>query len=138
VEDRAEFDMPWPPSVNKCCRAVPARRRGGGSARGVRVPLSRGGRAYRREACARLAAWRRGKRPMAGRLAVTVELLPPTRRAIDIDNRIKALLDALQHGGVLVDDGQVDRLTVERGPVTAGGGARVLVERVQTGGEPCN
>ena len=39
----------------------------------------------------------------------------------------KALLDALEHGGVYADDGQIDRLEVERGPVTPGGSVRVVV-----------
>jgi len=131
MAQRVEIDMPWPPSVNTYWRSVPARRRGipGASGGCCRVLLSRAGRAYRREACARLAAWR-DRRPLEGRLSVSVQLLPPTRRALDIDNRLKGLLDALQHAGVIRDDGQIDRLVVERGPVLTGGGARVVIEQI--------
>jgi len=38
----------------------------------------------------------------------------------------KALLDALAKGGAYRDDSQIDRLVVERGPVTPEG--KVLVE----------
>jgi len=118
------LELPWPPSVNAYWRSVMA---GGRGRRCCRVLLSREGRAYRREACARLAAFRRD-RPLTGRLDVRVDLRAPTRRLLDIDNRIKALLDAMQHAGVYRDDGQIDRLLIERGPVTRGGLVRVAIE----------
>ena len=40
---------------------------------------------------------------------------------------MKALLDALGHGGVYEDDGQIDRLEIERGPVVPGGKVVVRV-----------
>jgi crossover junction endodeoxyribonuclease RusA len=50
------------------------------------------------------------------------------RRRRDLDNVQKALLDALEHGGVYRDDAQIDLLVVERGPVTPGGKSLVRVE----------
>ncbi len=52
-----------------------------------------------------------GVRPLVGRLAVEVEVFPPDNRRRDVDNVIKALLDALQHGGAYLDDSQIVRLT---------------------------
>jgi len=46
--------LPWPPSVNRYWRSVPM-----GRGRGVRVLISREGRAFRRDAVARLARFRR-------------------------------------------------------------------------------
>ena len=124
ADPTVQLALPWPPSVNRYWRSVPM-----GRGRGVRVLISREGRADRREAVARLARFR-SRRPLCGRLDVRVELCAPTRRALDIDNRLKALLDAMQHAGVYRDDGQIDRLLVERGPVTRGGLVRVQITRM--------
>lgn len=115
------MELPWPPSVNRYWRSIPLKR-------GYRVVLSREGRAYRRDVCARLAGSALG---LSGRLRVRVALHAPTRRPLDIDNRLKGLLDAMQHAGVYRDDGQIDRLEVERGEVLAGG--RAVVEITEVG-----
>ena len=118
-----QFTLPWPPSVNRYWRSVPM-----GRGRGVRVLISREGRAFRMDVVARLAPLRRS--PFTGRLEVRIELCAPTRRALDIDNPLKALLDAMQEAGVYRNDGQIDRLLVERGPVTRGGAARVTIREI--------
>lgn len=94
---------------------------------GTRTVLSREGRRYRASVCAALAV-RRVVR-MNGRLEVRVTVCPPDNRRRDLDNVQKALLDALAKGGAYRDDCQIDRLVVERGPVTPGG--KVLVEITQ-------
>jgi len=43
----------------------------------------------------------------------------------------KALLDALAKGGAYSDDSQIDRLEVERGPVTPGGKVLVEITRIK-------
>lgn len=48
-----------------------------------------------------------------------------TNGKADIDNRVKPLLDALKHAGVMEDDSQVVDLRVRRGPVIKEG--RVVV-----------
>jgi crossover junction endodeoxyribonuclease RusA len=58
---------------------------------------------------------------MLGPLEVEVEVHPPDNRRRDIDNVQKALLDALQHGGVYADDSQIVRLTIEKRPPWPGG-----------------
>lgn len=126
------ISLPWPPSVNHYWRSVPIRRAGGGT-RGTRVILSREGRAYRQEV---QREWRRREPvdwsgPLKGRLEVKVMLLPPTRRKFDIDNRMKALLDALEHAGVYLDDGQIDRLEIERWDIVNRGTAVVEISEVQ-------
>jgi len=91
---------------------------------GSRTVLSRAGRSYRASVCAALAVMR--VRRMDGRLEVRVTVCPHDNRRRDLDNVQKALLDALAKGGAYRDDSQIDRLLIERGPVTPGG--KVLVE----------
>jgi crossover junction endodeoxyribonuclease RusA len=45
----------------------------------------------------------------------------------DIDNRVKAALDALTHAGVYDDDSQIDELFVARGDIVKGGRCQVMV-----------
>ncbi len=103
-----DLELPYPPSVNHYWRRV-----------GHRTLISRGGRAFRRAVQVALAA--RGVQPLAGRLAITIDVHPPDRRRRDLDNALKALLDALEHGGSYSDDAQIDDLRVRRGACVPGG-----------------
>ena len=96
-----EFELPYPPSVNHYFRMVQGR-----------MLISREGRLFRQRVCAILAA--SGVRAMAGPLALEIEVYPPDNRRRDIDNVQKALLDALQHGGLYEDDSQIVKLDIER------------------------
>ena len=66
--------------------------------------------------------------PMTGRLEVKIEIYPRDKRKTDIDNRIKPLLDALQHAGVFEDDSQIDRLVIERKEIMKGGQCVVTIK----------
>jgi crossover junction endodeoxyribonuclease RusA len=56
--------------------------------------------------------------PHDGRLAVSIVLFQPDRRARDIDNVVKPLLDSLTVAKFWNDDSQIDELTVKRGPIS--------------------
>jgi crossover junction endodeoxyribonuclease RusA len=116
------FNLPWPPSVNHYWRSIPLRRCS-------RVILSREGRRYRERVCARLV--NSGVPPLGGRLEVRLVLHAPSRRTSDIDNRIKAIGDALEHAGVIGNDSQIDHWDVWRGPVVKGGMAVVEIEEMR-------
>jgi Holliday junction resolvase RusA-like endonuclease len=109
-----DLELPYPPSVNHYWRRV-----------GVRMLLSRGGRAFRDAVGSILAA--RGVRPLDGPLAVQIDVFPPDHRRRDLDNLQKALLDALQHGGAYHDDSQIDVLVLRRCGVQPEGMVRVAV-----------
>lgn len=96
------LSLPWPPTANTYYRRV-----------GSRTVLSRQGRDYR-AAVARVV--RRAGWPSLGasRLSVTLLVSPPDRRRRDLDNLLKSILDSLELAGVYDDDGQVDRLVLER------------------------
>jgi crossover junction endodeoxyribonuclease RusA len=95
---------------------------------GNRTLISKEGRLFRKRVLATLSA--QHIEPMTGPLAVRVAAHPPDRRRRDLDNIAKALLDALEHAGVYLDDGQIDRLEIERGDVVNGGSAIVEIEQV--------
>ena len=73
------------------------------------------------------------------KLKITMILRPRDKRKVDIDNRIKAVLDSLEDAGVFDDDFQVDHLEMIRGEPLKGGLIRVLIEELpdprQTEGE---
>lgn len=112
-----EIELPFPPSTNHMWRRV-----------GNRILISRRGRAFRHAVCSILAAAR--IRPLGGKLAVQVDIYPPDNRRRDIDNLLKALLDALAHGGAYHDDSQVARLVIGRREAVPGGKVRVKIEPI--------
>ena len=73
----------------------------------------------------------RGVETMTGRVAVTVTLHAPDKRARDIDNYDgKALFDALTHAGVWKDDNQIDERHTFRGEPVAGGKCVVQIRDI--------
>lgn len=110
--------LPYPPSVNHYWRTVRTRH-------GCRVLISREGRAYRTKVGSILAV--AGIRRQTGRLAVRIDVHPPDRRRRDLDNAMKALLDALEHGGAYEDDSQIDHLDIRRGQVVPDGKVAVRI-----------
>jgi crossover junction endodeoxyribonuclease RusA len=111
------LDLPYPPSLNHYFRSF----------RG-RIVISRTGRMFRQTVCTLLR--RAGIRPAAGPLAVAIDLYPPDRRVRDCDNALKALIDALQHGGAFFDDSQIVWLLTVRAQVVVGGKSIVTIGRL--------
>lgn len=91
--------LPWPPSVNHYW-----------GHRGSRRFLSPRARGWKKEATVLVRAAR--KVTLSGPVAVALFLYPPDRRRRDLDNVVKAVLDALVSGGLLKDDSQVVELRV--------------------------
>jgi crossover junction endodeoxyribonuclease RusA len=105
--------LPFPPSTNNYYRSACIK----GS---PRVYISEKGKTFRAEVG--FIAHKAQKR--VGRLWLDVRLSSPTRRRYDLDNRLKAIQDALQHSGVYDDDEQIDKITVHR---DAPGGGYAIV-----------
>jgi crossover junction endodeoxyribonuclease RusA len=64
---------------------------------------------------------------LEGRLAVHITLFPPDRRKRDVDNILKALLDACEHAGCYESDSQIDELHITRQEVKKGGVCTILI-----------
>lgn len=117
--------LPWPPSTNTIWRSLRSGPLAG------RVLLSKAGREYRKSVHAAVTAQIGARGTISGPVKVDIQLHPPTRHRLDLDNRIKAVLDALTHAAVWVDDSQVDVLIVSRGEVRPNAGcALVEVDRL--------
>ncbi len=111
----AEFELPWPPSVNHYYRHV-----------GPRVLISRDGRRYRENVVARFTTDRVAK--FSGPVELLIELYPPDNRRRDVDNSLKCLLDTFTHGGLYDDDSQICKLTViKREPMPPDGMAYIRI-----------
>jgi Holliday junction resolvase RusA-like endonuclease len=112
------LQIPMPPTANQYYRHV-----------GGRVLISAEGRHYRK-VIAGLVAYRRASErrlpagagtvpaePLAGRVAIVLDIFPSNLRRWDVDNRWKGLLDALTKAKVWNDDSQVDlQLGIRRKP----------------------
>ena len=61
-------------------------------------------------------------------VAVFIFARPPDRRKRDLDNILKAILDALVYGGVIKDDYQVEEIHLIRKPPEPGGRVEVYLE----------
>ena len=114
------LNLPFPPSVNGYWRTV---RIG----KSNRTMISEKGRQYRTRVLESLGF---AKSTFTGRLRLTVEMYPPDRRKRDLDNFLKASLDALTHAGIYQDDSQIDILIVKRMTVQKEGLLQVWIDEI--------
>ena len=107
------YQVPFPPSVNHIYQRT---KKG--------VFLTKQATDYRLEVMATIG---RGHLTLNYPLSVSVDLYPPDKRKRDIDNTMKALLDALTHAGVWKDDSQIVQLIINRRDIESPGRALVTV-----------
>ena len=107
-----QITLPWPPTVNTYYRSFNGR-----------TLISAKGREYAKAVADQVLIQRAGKL-LEGRIEVRIEAWPPDKRKRDLDNLFKSLLDSLTKAGVWLDDSQIDRLSIARGPI----GGMVKVE----------
>jgi len=93
--------LPWPPSLNHYWRRV-----------GAKTLISAEGRKYRKAVSDAVIEGRPSG--LASRLRVEIRAYQPDRRIRDLDNMLKAPLDAMQHAGIYLSDSQIDALSIVR------------------------
>ena len=127
--------LPWPPSINHYWRHIlmpctPVKP--GAPPYRVQVVTSKDGKQFRAAVGVLIQNLGHPATPPGARLGVTLTLRPPNLRVIDIDNRVKSVLDALTHAHVWADDSLIDELRVTRGPVVSGGRVDVVITPLTT------
>ena len=112
-----KLEFPYPPSINHYY-----------SYSHGRPVLTQDAKAFR-HAVRKIIAGQRPK-PFMGPLAIRIEMYPPDQRRRDCDNVQKAVLDAMQHGGLFWDDSQVVWLLTVKRSSRAEGGINVQLDDV--------
>lgn len=92
-----EIVLPWPPSVNRYYRTF----------RG-RMIISKEGREYRQKIQSLVTA----QATFTGPVAVEIKANRPDNRKRDLDNVLKASIDALTHCKIWIDDSQIVDLRI--------------------------
>ncbi len=110
--------LPYPPSVNTYWRA-----------NGKRRFISKAGMEFKK-AVQEYVIDNAIPKLGSARLRMDIVICPRSRRVFDIDNLLKAVLDALMDAGVYEDDSQVDDLHIVRGAACKGGAAVVVIEEI--------
>lgn len=114
-----KIELPYPPSVNHYWRNVKGR-----------MTIGKAGRDFRAKARAICLAM--GLGCLQDRICLGIEAYPPDNRARDIDNLLKAPLDALGKGFAYNDDSQIDEIHLYRKERFPGG--KILVSITPIGG----
>tara|TARA_R110002111_G_scaffold50841_1_gene88981 strand:- start:311 stop:682 length:372 start_codon:yes stop_codon:yes gene_type:complete len=106
-----KLTLPYPPSVNTYWRA-----------NGKRRFISKAGILFTQEVIL-IVKQSKAKSFEEKRLAISVVIHPRSKRKFDLDNTLKAILDALMKAGMYNDDSQIDYIEIARGKAVKKGKA---------------
>ena len=109
--------LPFPPTVNSYYSHT---KRG--------VYISKKGRLFREAAAESLHQQLGDLRQLDYRISLTVVLHMPDKRTRDLDNYMKALLDAITVYGLWEDDSQIDQLSIYRGETVKSGIVKLVID----------
>jgi len=117
--DAFYLELPYPPSVNNYWQA-----------NGKRRFISKEGKLFTEQVqfIVRNAINSNNVRSLKDkRVVVNVVIHPRSKRKFDLDNTLKAILDALMKAGMYNDDSQIDFIGILRGEQVNGGKAVVYL-----------
>ncbi len=103
------LELPYPPSVNTYWRA-----------NGHRRFISPAGVKFTNEV-SQIVQEVNPRRFGDKQVAVSIVIHPRSKRKFDLDNTLKAILDALMKANVYNDDSQIERIEIKRGEAVKGG-----------------
>lgn len=112
------LELPFPPSVNTYWRNFNGR-----------MLISKKGREYRK-AVADQVLIQKGAKHYSNKIKITIEAYRPDERKRDLDNLLKAPLDALTHAGVYCDDNLIVYLIIYWAE-DKGGKLKVKIEEIK-------
>lgn len=115
MKKTVRLDLPYPPSVNTYWRA-----------NGHRRYISPAGVKFTEEVS--LVVKMQKPRTFGDKqVAISVMIHPRSKRKFDLDNTLKAILDALMKAGMYDDDSQIESIEIARGEHIDGGKAVVYL-----------
>ena len=113
------FELPYPPSVNNYWHAS-----------GKRRYISPAGKKFTEEVL--LVVKQAGYKGFGDKsLGISVMIHPRSKRKFDLDNTLKAILDALMKADVYDDDSQFEYIEIARGEHRDGGAAVVHIYEIE-------
>lgn len=132
---KLEIILPFPPTVNTYWRSRIVHCKNKPDY--VSVYISEQGVKFKQDVIYEVMKQKIFNKRLSGRLKVTVHLYPPSKIKMDLDNRMKSLLDALgfnkdgEGARVYLDDSQIDILNIERKAIEKPGKAIVFIETIE-------
>lgn len=121
VSELYSIVLPWPPALSAYYANATRRTKGGKT--WTSKMITQAGIDFRNEVLRRVRAGHRPAPRIVGRVTLSIYAVPPSHKRSgavnnnrrDLDNILKATLDALVACNVLLDDSQIDELRVRRG-----------------------
>lgn len=119
MKPTVRYELPYPPSVNNYWHAS-----------GKRRYISPAGKKFTEEVATNV--YEQGyKRFGKASLGISVMIHPRSKRIFDLDNTLKAILDALMKANVYDDDSQFEYIEIARGEARDGGAAVVHIYEIE-------
>ena len=118
MKPTVRYELPYPPSVNNYWHAS-----------GKRRYISPAGKKFTEEVFAVVKS--QGSKSFGDvSLGISVMIHPRSKRKFDLDNTLKAILDALMKADVYDDDSQFEYIEIARGEAKDGGAAVVHIYEI--------
>lgn len=120
MKPTVRYELPYPPSVNNYWHAT-----------GKRRYISPAGKKFTEEVNL-IVKNNKFKTFGSAPLGISVMIHPRSKRKFDLDNTLKAILDALMKANVYDDDSQFEYIEIARGEARDGGAAVVHIYEIES------
>ena len=119
MKPTVRYELPYPPSVNNYWHTS-----------GKRRYISPAGKKFTEDVAKNV--YEQGYKRFGNKsLGISVMIHPRSKRRFDLDNTLKAILDALMKAGCYDDDSQFEYIEIARGEAKDGGAAVVHIYELE-------
>ena len=119
MKPTVRYELPYPPSVNNYWHTS-----------GKRRYISPAGKKFTEDVAKNV--YEQGYKRFGDKsLGISVMIHPRSKRIFDLDNTLKAILDALMKANVYDDDSQFEYIEIARGEARDGGAAVVHIYELE-------